>query len=78
MTQYREIIRMASAGIFNQRETAQSLKLSRNTVARTLAKARTCNLTWARIEAEDLKEDQIGALLYPPRVDEARYVTPDF
>ena len=78
MTQYREIIRMASAGIFNQREIAQSLKLSRNTVARTLAKARTCNLTWARIEAEDLKEDQIGALLYPPRVDEARYVTPDF
>ena len=40
MTQFREILRMASAGIFNQREIAQSLKLSHNTVARTPDKAR--------------------------------------
>ena len=78
MTQYREIIRMAAAGIFNQREIAESLKLSRNTVSRTLKKAKESDLTWTRIDADELNEDQVRAMLYPPTKDDALYATPDF
>ena len=78
MTQYREIIRMAAAGIFNQREIAESLRLSRNTVSRTLKKAKESDLTWTRIDADELNEDQVRAMLYPPTKDDALYATPDF
>ena len=60
MTQYREIIRMAAAGIFNQREIAESLRLSRNTVSRTLKKAKESDLTWTRIDA-----DELNGYIYP-------------
>lgn len=77
MTKYREVIRMTTAELFSQREIAQTLKRSRNTVARNLGKAQEKGLTWQKIEAEDLSEDHVSARLYPPNKGDERFEQAD-
>ena len=64
MTQYREIMRM-SAGTFSQRAISNALGVSRNTIARTLSRAKEAKLSWENIEREGMTEDQIASLLFP-------------
>lgn len=62
MTPYREILRIYSQGI-SQRSIATSCNCSRNTVARTIEKAKEHNLT-APLPKE-LTDEKLGELFYP-------------
>lgn len=62
MTPYREILRLYSQGI-SQRSIAASCNCSRNTVARTIERAETHNLTVPL--SKELTDKKIGELFYP-------------
>ncbi len=77
MTQYREIMRM-SAGTFSQRAISNALGVSRNTIARTLSRAKGAKLSWEDIEREGMTEDQIASILFPKAKQESPYQALDF
>ena len=77
MTKYREILRM-SVGGFSQRVIAATLSVSRNTVAKTLKRAREQKLSWDHVEQQRLSEKQIADLLFPSKKKESHYQIPDF
>lgn len=76
MTHYREILRMQAGG-FSQRKIAEALQLSRNTVAKTISRAREQSLNWPAIERQGLTEGQLAVQLFPQAQDATPYQQPD-
>lgn len=64
MTKYREILRMANEN-FSQHKIAGALRISRNTVRKTLHLAKEKGLNWQEVLRKELEEDQVRLLLFP-------------
>ena len=79
MTNYKEILRLYSSGDYSQREIAQSLSVSRNTVSKCIGLAKEKGI--ALPVSEDLSNSDLEALLFP-REDRRKisesYMLPDF
>lgn len=71
----REILRMQSKGI-SQRSMATALHCSRHHVSRILDRAQQLQLTWPL--PEDLTDQQLQEMLFPPKSAEEHFVEPDF
>jgi transposase len=75
MTNYREILRLASQGL-SQRSIAASCECGKSTVQRTLAYAKEHGLKWPL--AHDLTNERIKKLFYPPEDEPSGYKEPDY
>lgn len=75
MTNQREILRLSALGL-SQAEIASSCNCGRNTVSRTLKRAREENLTWEK--AKDLTESVVNDLLFKPRGSYQSKKMPDY
>ena len=65
MRKIREILRLVHEGRLSLRQVATCLSLSRDTINKTLTRARAAGLSWPL--PEGLDEARLEALLYPPR-----------
>ena len=75
MTDYREILRLASLGL-NRSQIADSLGASRTTVIHTLQRAAAQEVTWQTAEA--MSDKELAALLFPGGEGTPSYKTPDW
>ena len=67
MRKIREVMRLRFGHGLNQRAIAQSLRLSVGAVNGYLGRARRAGLAWPL--PDDLQDERLEALLYPPRPD---------
>lgn len=75
MSKYKEILRYDAAG-FSQRQIADMLHASRNTVSKTLSCASGYGVHWE--EVKDFTEAEIEELLFGHKISETIQVQPDF
>lgn len=75
MTQYREILKLASLGI-NKQDIALACACSRNTVAHVLKRAAERSLSWE--EVRDWSNKELSGELFPPSIVQASYKMPDY
>lgn len=75
MSKYKEILRYDASG-FSQRQIANMLKASRNTVSKTLSCAAAYGVYWR--EVKDFTEAEIEELLFGHKISESIQVKPDF
>ena len=77
MTNYREILRLASQGL-SQRSIAASCECGKSTVQRTLAQAKEHGLKWPL--AHELTNERIRKLFYPSEDEQVKagYKEPDY
>ena len=79
MTNFKEILRMNSSGDYSQREIAQSLHVSRNTVARCIASAIAHGIPDP--VPESMTNEGLASLLFPKderKQVSASFASPDF
>lgn len=74
MTKYKEILKYRSLG-YSQRQTADILGTSRNTVSKVISAAESVDLDW--VSASSLNETEITGLLFPKKPKESIYLHPD-
>ena len=75
MTDYKEILRLKNLG-FSNNEVAAAVKCGRNTVTRTLKRAKKNSLTWH--EAKDMSTEAVRKHLFPAANDHPQYRMPDY
>ena len=75
MVNHKEILRLKSLGLAHQ-EIAASCSCGRNTVTRTLARAREQNLSWDM--AKGMSPQQVTAALFPSEKATPVYKMPDY
>ena len=75
MVNHKEILRLKSLGLAHQ-EIAASCSCGRNTVTRTLARAREQNLSWDM--AKGMSPQQVTATLFPSEKATPVYKMPDY
>ena len=75
MVNHKEILRLKSLGLTRQ-EIAASCGCGRNTVTRTLARAREQSLSWD--VAQGLSSQQVTATLFPSEQTASAYKMPDY
>ena len=75
MVNHKEILRLKSLGLAHQ-EIAASCGCGRNTVTRTLARAREQNLSWDM--AKGMSPQQVTATLFPSEKATPVYKMPDY
>lgn len=75
MTDYKEILRLKNLG-FSNNEVAAAVKCGRNTVTRTLQRAKKNSLTWH--EAKDMSTEAVRKHLFPAANDHPQYRMPDY
>ena len=75
MVNHKEILRLKSLGLAH-REIAASCSCGRNTVTRTLARAREQNLSWDM--AKGMSPQQVTAALFPSEKATPVYKMPDY
>ena len=75
MTNHKEILRLKSLGLSNV-EIASACGCGRNTVTRTLQRARNASLEWDSIKK--LSPEEITAKLYPDSPSRPAYRMPDY
>ena len=75
MTNYREILRLASLGL-NRTQIADSLGASRTTVIHTLQRASAQTLDWQ--SAEPLTDKELASRLFPQGENKPPYKMPDY
>lgn len=74
MTKYKEILKYRSLG-YSQRQIADILNSSRNTVSKVYAAAEAVDLDW--VKASSMTEDQLKEHLFPKKPKESMYLQPD-
>ncbi len=74
MTKYRDILRLQSQGI-SGRSIAASLECSRNTVSKTLERAKEHNITWPL--PEGITEEDLQKILFPEQALISQRKQPD-
>lgn len=75
MTNYREILRLKNLGI-NNKQIAESMRISRQTVVSVLQRAATMGITWA--EAEPLTNKDLWIRLSQSNEGKVEYKMPDY
>lgn len=75
MTDYKEILRLKNLG-FSNNEVAAAVKCGRNTVTRTLQRAKKNSLTWH--EAKDMSTKAVRKHLFPAANDHPQYRIPSY
>lgn len=75
MVNHKEILRLKSLGLTHQ-EIAASCGCGRNSVTRTLARAREQGLSWER--AQPMSPQQVAATLFPSTQNGLVYKMPDY
>ena len=75
MVNHKEILRLKNLGLAHQ-EIAASCGCGRNTVTRTLARAREQNLSWDM--AKGMSPQQVTAALFPSEKATPVYKMPDY
>jgi transposase len=75
MTNYKEILRLASLGI-SSRKISSSCGCSKTTALKVLAKARDVGLSWQ--EVSDLSDREVNSLLFPNGPVESGCKMPDY
>ena len=75
MTNYREVLRLASLGL-NRSQIADSMDVSRTTVIRTLQRAAALEMDWTA--AESLSDKELSAKLFPQGDGKPIYKMPDY
>ena len=75
MVNHKEILRLKSLGLTHQ-EISASCSCGRNTVTRTLARAREQGLSWEK--AQPMSPQQVTATLFPSQQTEPVYKMPDY
>ena len=75
MVNHKEILRLKSLGLTHQ-EIAASCGCGRNTVTRTLARAREQSLSWD--VAQGLSSQQVTATLFPSEQTASAHKMPDY
>ena len=75
MVNHKEILRLKNLGLTHQ-EIAASCSCGRNTITRTLARAREQSLTWEK--AQKMSAHQVTAALFPATQTGMAYKMPDY
>ena len=75
MTNYREILRLHSLGL-THREIVDAAGCGRNTVTRTLARAREQKLDWQ--QAQSMSQQGVSQRLFPTEQKDPVYKMPDY
>ena len=75
MTNYREILRLHSLGL-THREIVDAAGCGRNTVTRTLARAREQKLDWQ--QAQSMSQQGVSQRLFPMEQKNPVYKMPDY
>jgi len=75
MTDYREVLRLASLGL-NKSQIADSANTTRKTVRRVLDRASEASVDWTK--AQGMPDKDLAYALYPTAVVKSAYKAPDF
>lgn len=75
MVNHKEILRLKSLGLTNQ-EIAAASGCGRNTVTRTLARAREQRLSWE--QAQSMSRQEVSRQLFPAEQKSSGYKMPDY
>ena len=75
MVNHKEILRLKSLG-FTHREIADATGCGRNTVTRTLARAREQQLSWQ--QAQSMSQQEVSQRLFPMEQKNPVYKMPDY
>ena len=75
MTNHKEILRLDALGI-NRRDTGVACGCSRNTVTRTLQRAKSIGLTWEK--AQEMTPKEVTETLFPPGETQPIHKMPDY
>mgnify|MGYP000869313953 CR=1 FL=1 len=75
MTNHKEILRLKSLGLTNK-DIAAACACGRNTVTRTLARARENRLTWEK--ACTMSQQEVSLKLFPAKTGAPTYKMPDY
>ena len=75
MVNHKEILRLKSLG-FTHREIADATSCGRNTVTRTLARAREQQLSWQ--QAQSMSQQEVSQRLFPMEQKNPVYKMPDY
>ena len=74
MTKYKEILKYRSLG-YSQRQIADILNVSRNTIAKAYTISDSCNIEW--VKASKMTEDELAAIISPPKSRDSIQKVPD-
>ncbi|MCL2549183.1 MAG: IS21 family transposase [Symbiobacteriaceae bacterium] len=74
MTNYREMLRLKSLGL-NHSQIAESMGVTRQTVANALRKAADAGLSYQSVS--DLNDREVASILFPPASGKPHYKPPD-